>query len=69
MREVCYLGAINQFEIKTQFLTSEENRISDWLSRWHLDNSNPYIFLKLTEDFELQEFKITDQLFSFINDW
>ena len=69
LTEICNLAAISQIEIKAQHLTSDENRISDVLSRWHLDKSREYKFKKLTEGFNLQKFKITDQLFTFINDW
>ena len=69
LREICYLAACNQFEIKTQHLASDENRISDILSRWHLDKSKEREFKKLTEGYNLHEFEVSENLFEFINDW
>ena len=34
MREVVYLQFIHEFELKVVHLTSEQNRVSDWLLRW-----------------------------------
>ena len=34
LREICYLAACNEFELRAQHLSSEENRISDVLSRY-----------------------------------
>lgn len=36
LREICYFAAINEFQIKASLLTSTENRIADYLSRWTL---------------------------------
>ena len=34
MREVCYLQAVHQFEIRVRYITSKRNFMSDSLSRW-----------------------------------
>ena len=57
-REICYLAACNEFELRAQHLSSKENRISDISSRWHLDNLNRSRFKDLTEGHNLQEFLI-----------
>lgn len=69
LREICYLASIHQFEIKAQHLTSEQNRISDLLSRWHLDKTNETKFKELTEDYSTHKFDVRDYFFNFINDW
>lgn len=69
LREICFLAASYQFEIKAVHLSSEENRISDVLSRWHLDKMNELKFKKLTEGYSLQEFKIPNKYFELVNDW
>ena len=69
LREICLLASCYEFELRAQFLTSEENRISDILSRWHLDESNENRFKSLTEGYVLQEYKVTEDMFNFINKW
>lgn len=69
LREICYLASIHEFEIKAQHLTSEQNRISDLLSRWHLDKTNETKFKELTEDYSTHKFDVRDYFFNFINDW
>ena len=39
LREVAYLASLYSFQIKVEYVPSEENRISDYLSRWELDPS------------------------------
>jgi hypothetical protein len=36
LRDIWYIAAMNDFEIRAVYLTSEENRIADLLSRWHM---------------------------------
>ena len=36
LRELCYIEAIYQFEIKAKHIVGEENRLEDYLSRWHI---------------------------------
>ena len=69
LREMCYLAAYYQFEIKAQHLSSEENRISDYLSRWHLDERYKIMFKELTEGYVLNEYHISDHLFNLVNKW
>ena len=69
LREVCYLAACNEFEIRAQHLSSTENRISDILSRYHLNDKNEDRFRDLTDGYSLQQFEVTEDMFQFINDW
>ena len=47
LREIAYLAAILEFEIKTVHLDSKTNRISDLLSRFHLDPKNESQFFSV----------------------
>lgn len=69
LREICFLAACNEFELRAQHLSSKENRISDILSRWHQDKLNESRFRDLTEGYTLKEFKVGKDLFNFINLW
>ena len=69
LREICFIASCYEFELRAQHLSSRENRISDILSRWHLDESNENRFKNLTEDYILQEYYVTEDMFSFVNDW
>ena len=70
LREICYLAAYYQFEIKAQHLSSEENRLSDYLSRWHMDDRYKQKMIKeLTEGYVLNEFQISDHLFNLVIEW
>ena len=69
LREVCYLAACFEFEIRAQHLSSAENRISDILSRFHLDQKNESKFMELTEGYDLQQFAVSEELFHLINEW
>ena len=69
LREICFIASCYEFELRAQHLSSKENRISDILSRWHLDESNENRFKNLTEDYILQEYYVTEDMFSFANDW
>ena len=69
LREICYLAARYEFELRAQHLASSENRISDILSRWYHDEKNEYKFRDLTEGYDLQLFEVSEDMFQFINNW
>ena len=48
-RELVYLQAVYDFELRARHLTTVENRIPDLLSRWHLSRRNRECFLKEVE--------------------
>ena len=64
LREICYIAAIYEFEIRLQHLDSQSNRIADHLSRFHLGEWHRQKFLELTEEFDLTEELVHDSLFS-----
>jgi len=39
LRDIWYLAASHDFELRAVHLPGEENRTADLLSRWHLDSS------------------------------
>lgn len=69
LREICFLAAVNEFQLKGQFISGTSNRLADILSRWHLSSLSADKFLELTEGYALQEFKISEDMFAFVNDW
>ena len=69
LREIAFLTATLEFEIKTVHLDSKSNRISDFLSRYHLSPSYETQFMQLTSQFNLNEYKVSADLFTFINTW
>lgn len=69
LREICFLTAINEFQLKGQFIEGITNRIPDVLSRWHLSRQNEQKFMELTENFEIKECLVGTELFEFVNDW
>ena len=69
LREIAFLTATLEFEIKTVHLDSKSNRISDFLSRYHLSPSYETQFMQLTSQYNLNEYNISADLFTFINTW
>lgn len=69
LREIAFLTAVWEFEIKTVHLESKSNRISDLLSRHHLDPSYKMQFRKMTSYYHLNEYKVSEDLFNFIYTW
>ena len=60
LREVCYLTAINECEIKAVHLSSEENRIADSLSIWHLGKKFQDEFKLFTKNSDIIECKVSN---------
>ena len=69
LREICYLAAINEFELRLQHLDSQSNRIADHLSRFHLGAWHQHMFFELTRGFELTEEIVDESHFKFANSW
>ena len=69
LREVAFLAARDEFQIRMVHLSSEDSRISDHLSRWNLDTSYKDRFLELVRDYDLTEFQVSDNLFDMIHTW
>lgn len=68
--EICYYAAINEFQIKANLLTSSENRLADYLSRWTLNKSHySQLFHDLVADMTVTEHIVHESLFSFTHNW
>ena len=50
LREICFIAAINNFDIKVSHISGSENRIPDLLSRWDLHGKFEQEFLDRTRN-------------------
>ena len=66
LRDICYLAASSEFEIRVQRLSSEENRLAYMLVRWSLDKSYSQQFLLSANQKSWQKIVVFEDLFSFI---
>lgn len=69
LRELAFIAAVNEFEIRAVHLDSKSNRIADLLSRWSLDQSNQEKFFDMTKAYEIMECVVSDDIFNFLNMW
>ena len=73
LREVAYLAATYQFVVKMCYISSEDNRISDWLSRW--DSSDEFqakFWEEMALNYDVTKVKqvlITNKHFEFSHSW
>ena len=63
LREICYIAALNNFDIKSQHISGCDNRIADTLSRWDLYDKFRRDFKQLTSDLEVIEDYVSDEFF------
>ena len=69
LREICFLAATNEFEVRAVHLAGAENRLPDLLSRWHLSTHYQQQFLQLTAQSAAKQVLIDDNLFRFSHSW
>ena len=69
LREITYVACINEFQLRAVHLSSKENRLSDLLSRWHLNENNERLFYTESGLSPHDEIFIGDHLFKFENQW
>ncbi len=69
IREILYIAAICEFQIRLKHLSTSDNRLSDLLSRWALDPKNGEIFLQETSHLNTQEVVIPDHCLSLQSSW
>jgi hypothetical protein len=69
LREICYIAALNNFDIKSQHISGCDNRIADTLSRWDLHDKFRRDFKQLTSDLEVIEDFVSDEFFLFSHVW
>ena len=72
LRELCFIAAVNEFEVRAVHVRSCDNRIPDFLSRWHLHDKFKVQFYNAAKKYDkicLREIKVEDSTFSFSHDW
>jgi len=69
LRELCYLSALAQCQVKAVHLAGVDNRLADCLSRWDTDDRFVSQFLGLTEGVDICEWVVKDSDFVFTNGW
>jgi len=69
LRELVWLAAIYEFEIKARHIPGVTNRLPDLLSRWCLSSNAQQEFFKITKGIQLTPCVIKDDLFRFSHDW
>ena len=66
LREIALITAQNQFVLKAKHISGISNRIPDWLSRWHEQESRRQ-FRQHARDSSLKQVKITSSLLQYNN--
>jgi hypothetical protein len=69
LREICFYAANLQFEVKAKYISGENNRLPDYLSRWEIDKTYRILFKNSIRDRIYHEIDITDDHFNFIHKW
>ena len=69
LREVAFLAAIHEFQIRAVHFSSGSNRIADTLSRWKIDQCHRDQFFELTKGCVLEEYVVSAGMFDFENSW
>ena len=69
LREIAFLAAVHEFQIKMVHLESKENRISDCHSRWDLDYSYRVKFFAATQGYELVQCDVPSSFFDLTHSW
>ncbi|XP_053388259.1 uncharacterized protein LOC128551431 [Mercenaria mercenaria] len=69
LREVIFVMAVNEFELRAQHITSSQNRLSDHLSRWHKEERHRIEFEKLNANLRLEEYQVKESEFEFQKLW
>ena len=68
-RELAWLSAWNNTWIKVCFISGVNNRIPDYLSRFHLHDKYRKLFLEETEGLHKKEVFISEAMYSFEHLW
>ena len=67
LRELWLVASTFEFELRAVHLPGEENRVADWLSRWHLGEKYQNAFNEYIVDSPYEEILINEQVFQFSN--
>ncbi len=69
LREICFLGATGGFEVRAVHLSSQENRISDLLSRSYSSAACRQEFSSIAKQRGMKEVKVQASMFNMSHDW
>jgi hypothetical protein len=69
LREICFIAATFEFDIRGAHIQGIDNRLPDLLSRWTLHDSYGEQFRAQTRQFVLHEVHVDDNMFQFLHDW
>lgn len=69
LREITFLAATGQFQIRAVHLAGSENRIADLLSRWDRVNNAMERLLDLSNGSALKEEAVLETFFTVTSDW
>ena len=68
LREIALIAAQHQFVIKARHILGVNNRVPEWLSRWHEQESRRQ-FREIAKDSGLKRVKVVSRLLQFDNQW
>ena len=69
LREICYLGARNSFELSAEHISGVDNRLADHLSRWEVADKHREQFEGSTNQCHFDEDNVTDGVLNFSHPW
>lgn len=69
LRELCFLAAVNEFEIKACHISGQDNRLADHLSRWNINQWHENEFRRLASDYSLKQWWVDQSCFEFLHAW
>ena len=69
LRELCYMAAVFQFEIRAKHILGEDNRLADFLSRWQTHKKYAVMFNQSIANNIYEEIKVEKCHFRFLNNW
>ena len=69
LREICFLAATFEFQVKAEHVPGVSNGVADSLSRWHLDEVHQVRFRESMFGRDVEETKVEDSDFLFTHDW
>ena len=69
LREICFICAITECELKAVHIEGTLNRLPDFLSRWNLSPEYQSNFYSAIEGKNFQEIKVNDNFFRFMHNW
>ena len=69
LREITFITAVGDFQVRAQHIPGTDNRIPDILSRWHSFQDPLLKLQELTQGFELSETAVDNDCFQFSSEW